>query len=119
QGTTEPGSSGSPLMLTATQQIIGQLWGGGASCSDLFAPDFYGRFDKTFPNVEALLTAVNTAAVASITLSASESSGAALINVTLTSNAPPGGYTLVADLTPQSANPGLDYTGSNIAFSIP
>lgn len=48
QGTTEPGSSGSPLMLTATQQIIGQLWGGGASCSTPDDPDYFGRFDITY-----------------------------------------------------------------------
>lgn len=50
-GTTEPGSSGSPIMLTATQQIIGQLWGGSASCSLPDAPDYYGRFDVTLPIV--------------------------------------------------------------------
>ncbi|MGC8738101.1 MAG: trypsin-like peptidase domain-containing protein [Candidatus Hydrogenedens sp.] len=48
QGTTEPGSSGSPLMLTSTQQIIGQLWGGGASCSTPDEPDYFGRFDVTY-----------------------------------------------------------------------
>ena len=40
--TTEPGSSGSPL-FDQNHRIIGQLWGGGASCSDLSAPDYYGR----------------------------------------------------------------------------
>ncbi len=48
EGTTEPGSSGSPLMLTATRQIIGQLWGGGASCSTPDEPDYFGRFDVTY-----------------------------------------------------------------------
>src|SRR5690606_38508682 len=51
-GTTEPGSSGSPLFLAGTAQIIGQLWGGGASCAALLAPDYYGRFDVTFPGVK-------------------------------------------------------------------
>jgi hypothetical protein len=54
-GTTEGGSSGSPLLITETQQIIGQLWGGGASCSMLSAPDYYGRFDVTFPIVRSYL----------------------------------------------------------------
>lgn len=40
--TTEGGSSGSPL-FDQNQRIIGQLWGGGASCSNLTAPDYYGR----------------------------------------------------------------------------
>ncbi len=53
-GTTEGGSSGSPL-FNASNQIIGQLWGGGASCSFPACPDYYGRFDKTFPAVVAYL----------------------------------------------------------------
>lgn len=48
QGTTEPGSSGSPLILTNTKQIIGQLWGGGASCNTPTEPDYFGRFDVTY-----------------------------------------------------------------------
>ncbi len=49
EGTTEPGSSGSPLLLGDTQQVIGQLFGGFASCSQPLAPDAYGRFDVAFP----------------------------------------------------------------------
>lgn len=40
--TTEGGSSGSPL-FDQNKRIIGQLWGGGASCQNLSAPDYYGR----------------------------------------------------------------------------
>lgn len=40
--TTEGGSSGSPL-FDQDQRIIGQLWGGQASCSNLSASDYYGR----------------------------------------------------------------------------
>jgi hypothetical protein len=40
--TTEGGSSGSPL-FDQDKRIIGQLWGGGASCGNLSAPDYYGR----------------------------------------------------------------------------
>ncbi|MFN5440871.1 MAG: trypsin-like serine peptidase [Flavobacteriia bacterium] len=36
--TTEGGSSGSPL-FDQNHRIIGQLWGGGASCQNLSAPD--------------------------------------------------------------------------------
>jgi len=40
--TTEGGSSGSPL-FDQNHRIIGQLWGGGASCQNLTASDYYGR----------------------------------------------------------------------------
>lgn len=40
--TTEGGSSGSPL-FDQDKRIIGQLWGGGASCSNLSSFDYYGR----------------------------------------------------------------------------
>ena len=40
--TTEGGSSGSPL-FDQNGRIIGQLWGGGASCFSLSSPDFYGK----------------------------------------------------------------------------
>lgn len=42
-GTTEPGSSGSPL-FDQNHRVIGQLFGGTASCSSLTS-DNYGRFD--------------------------------------------------------------------------
>jgi lysyl endopeptidase len=45
--TTEGGSSGSPL-FDQNKRIIGQLWGGGASCSNLSAPDYYGRLHNSW-----------------------------------------------------------------------
>lgn len=45
--TTEGGSSGSPL-FDQNGRIIGQLWGGGASCSNLTSPDFYGRVHNSW-----------------------------------------------------------------------
>lgn len=47
QGVTEPGSSGGGLW-DANHQIVGQLSGGGSSCSAPTAPDYYGRFDLAF-----------------------------------------------------------------------
>ncbi|MCB0539904.1 MAG: T9SS type A sorting domain-containing protein, partial [Bacteroidetes bacterium] len=46
EGTTEGGSSGSPLFNDAGL-IIGQLYGGSASCSNI-SEDFYGRFDVSW-----------------------------------------------------------------------
>ena len=46
KGTTEPGSSGSPL-FDLNHRVIGQLHGGGAACgNDL--PDYYGRFNTSW-----------------------------------------------------------------------
>ncbi len=46
QGTTEGGSSGSALFRDG--RVVGNLYGGGASCQAPNASDFYGRFDKVF-----------------------------------------------------------------------
>ncbi|MDQ3192155.1 MAG: trypsin-like peptidase domain-containing protein [Bacteroidota bacterium] len=45
-GTTEPGSSGSPL-FDNNNRLIGQLYGGSASCSSI-TDDAYGRFDVSW-----------------------------------------------------------------------
>lgn len=47
-GVTEPGSSGSPLMLASTQRLIGQLYGGSSACSAPLDSDYYGRFDVSY-----------------------------------------------------------------------
>lgn len=46
-GTTEPGSSGSPLFDSLTHRIVGQLYGGTASC-DSWTSDFYGKFSVSW-----------------------------------------------------------------------
>ncbi len=45
-GTTEPGSSGSPL-FNQDGRVIGQLHGGGAACGNDFS-DWYGRFSRSW-----------------------------------------------------------------------
>jgi hypothetical protein len=62
-GTTEPGSSGSPLMIEATQQIIGQLWGGPGSCTTSTNLDYYGRFDVGYPLIAAYLNPVTVQSI--------------------------------------------------------
>ncbi len=52
-GTTEPGSSGSALW-NQDHRIIGQLFGGEASCSNN-VNDYYGRFSLTYPQIEQWL----------------------------------------------------------------
>ena len=47
QGTTEGGSSGSGL-LNQNKRIIGVLSGGGASCENPTAPDYFGRLAKAW-----------------------------------------------------------------------
>ena len=46
-GTTEPGSSGSPLFDGLTHRIVGQLYGGVASCSN-FGYDTYGKVSSSW-----------------------------------------------------------------------
>jgi subtilisin-like proprotein convertase family protein len=46
QGTTEPGSSGSPV-FNVDHQVIGQLHGGYASCTSQTS-DWYGKFSVSF-----------------------------------------------------------------------
>lgn len=52
-GTTEPGSSGSAIW-NQDHRIIGQLFGGQASCANS-VNDFYGRFNLTYPQMEQWL----------------------------------------------------------------
>ena len=47
-GTTEPGSSGSGLW-NEKGLVVGQLYGGDASCNNMQFSDFYGRFDLSYP----------------------------------------------------------------------
>ncbi|WP_027395942.1 T9SS type A sorting domain-containing protein [Aquimarina latercula] len=60
-GTTEPGSSGSPL-FDQNKRIVGQLHGGGAACGNN-EPDYYGRFDLSFPNLKQWLAPGNNSKV--------------------------------------------------------
>jgi PKD repeat protein len=47
QGTTEPGSSGSGLW-NQDSRIVGQLWGGSASCTNPGGSDYFGRFSVSW-----------------------------------------------------------------------
>lgn len=112
QGTTEPGSSGSPMMLTSTQQIIGQLWGGYASCSALGDSDFYGRFDKTYPVIADYIGGPPAVAFAQTQYTGTEGGSAVSIAFELPVAAPAGGATLTYTLSPQTAQPGNDYVAA-------
>ncbi|OAD03953.1 hypothetical protein MUCCIDRAFT_81909 [Mucor lusitanicus CBS 277.49] len=49
RGTTEPGSSGSPL-FDASHRVVGQLHGGRSSCRNLRGQDVYGSFNTSWRN---------------------------------------------------------------------
>lgn len=67
-GTTEPGSSGSPL-FSADHKVIGQLHGGYASCSSQTS-DWYGKFSVSWAaGLEAHLDAAGTGNLTVNTLS--------------------------------------------------
>ncbi len=48
KSSTEGGSSGSPLLLNSTKQIVGQLFRGDASCSNMRGIDEYGKFSASW-----------------------------------------------------------------------
>jgi subtilisin-like proprotein convertase family protein len=67
-GTTEPGSSGSPL-FSADHKVIGQLHGGYASCSSQTS-DWYGKFSVSWvAGLEAHLDSAGTGNLTVDTLS--------------------------------------------------
>lgn len=60
EGVTEPGSSGCGLLVgnpATGPLIIGQLFGGWSSCTSPAEPDYYGRFDKSYPLLAPWLSA--------------------------------------------------------------
>jgi subtilisin-like proprotein convertase family protein len=57
-GTTEPGSSGSPL-YNQNHQIVGQLHGGSASCTSI-TNDFYGRLSVSWNGGGTAATSLKT-----------------------------------------------------------
>jgi hypothetical protein len=68
KGTTEPGSSGSPL-FNDNHRVIGQLHGGGAACGNDLS-DYYGRFHTTYKeaNLKKWLDSANIGALTTDTL---------------------------------------------------
>ena len=59
EGTTEPGSSGSPLFDMTDQRIIGQLHGGGAACNGTGnngSPDYYGKISHSWDQNSTVIT---------------------------------------------------------------
>ncbi len=53
-GSVEPGSSGSPL-FNSSFQVVGQLYGGWASCTNSVDPSWYGSFDLSYPFLKPYL----------------------------------------------------------------
>ncbi|GAN11192.1 lysyl endopeptidase [Mucor ambiguus] len=61
RGTTEPGSSGSPL-FDANHRVVGQLHGGRSSCRNIRGQDVYGSFNTSWRSgLEAFLDPKNQA----------------------------------------------------------
>ena len=46
QGSTQGGSSGSPLIDAATKRVVGVLTGGVSSCNNRGSPDYFGRISR-------------------------------------------------------------------------
>jgi hypothetical protein len=80
-GTTEPGSSGSPL-FDQDHHVVGQLHGGYAACGNDLS-DWYGRLSVSWQNISQYLDPTSTGAVTldtyapfAITMTVAPSSGA-------------------------------------------
>ena len=115
-GTTEGGSSGSPMLLADTGQLVGQLYGGYASCIAPQCPDYYGRFSVSFPLVSDYLHPFTDEPVADFgaaKFSMTEDDGLATITVAL-SHAPGTGTASVAYATSDgTARAGTDYVAKS------
>ncbi|HUJ00928.1 MAG TPA: hypothetical protein VLY46_11865, partial [Usitatibacter sp.] len=67
-GTTEDGSSGSPILTLGqfsgeSQYLVrGGLWGGAASCSNRSGEDIFSRFDLAYPSLASYLAPANAPA---------------------------------------------------------
>jgi hypothetical protein len=115
-GVTEGGSSGSPLFNTATQKVIGQLWGGPSSCSPTSTKlDYYGRFDVSFPLMSAyLFVAPPTVAFSVASMSVNEDQGSVSVNVQLSEAPGTGGSAQVAYTTQDgTAQAGTHFTATS------
>lgn len=66
KGTTEPGSSGSPL-FNADHRVVGQLHGGSAACGN-DRPDYYGRFHISWPSLKDHLDSAKTGSLTTDTI---------------------------------------------------
>ncbi|MCX8064675.1 MAG: hypothetical protein N3G21_05825 [Candidatus Hydrogenedentes bacterium] len=117
QGTTEPGSSGSPLLLTNTKQIIGQLWGGGASCNTPTEPDYFGRFDVTYRLAKDFLEppAVKFAETSFVI---EEQNYTKNVMLTLSSPARSNSGEVTLKVETENASSGIDYTLSSTTVNF-
>jgi hypothetical protein len=74
-GITEPGSSGAALFTQTGHYVIGQLYGGGTSCSNATTgSDYFGRFDVAYKAALSKFLAPSASPSASLTVPASSGS---------------------------------------------
>ncbi len=109
-GVTEPGSSGSPMFIAATQEVIGQLWGGDSACATPTAPDFYGRLDVSYPSISAWLSpGPATLGFSAGAYAVSEGQAQAAVVVQL-SGPSAGGVTVQYETAAGTATANVDFT---------
>jgi hypothetical protein len=110
-GTTEPGSSGSPL-FDQNHRIVGQLHGGDASCSYNYN-DFYGKFSLSWTgngtNATRLSNWLDPASTGATTLDGLDGSTTPVVTVT----APNGGETWVEGSTVT-----ITWTSANVTGNV-
>jgi len=101
-GTTEPGSSGSPL-FDQNHRVVGQLHGGYASCSSQTS-DWYGRLSTSFSAISQYLDPTN--------------SGVMAIDTFDPSATPIGMFVTPGDALVASGNAGGPFTPSSIIYTL-
>ncbi len=117
-GTTEGGSSGSGLYLPATQQLIGALWGGTASCTLPFDPDWYGRLDVTLDLAPGIFDAPPLqVGFVQASFSVGEDEGSTVVDIEAT-NAPADDLTVAYALVGESATAGEDFVAPSGTVQI-
>ncbi len=112
-GTTEPGSSGSPLFSAATQQLIGQLWGGTASCYLPDAPDYYGRFAVTYGVVAQYIDPFHYIGLTETQISVAESETLLTLTVSISTAPGAGGASVGYTVSSGTATAGEDFEAAS------
>ncbi len=115
-GTTEPGSSGSPL-FDQNHHVVGQLHGGYASCTSATS-DWYGRMSKSFPYIAQYLDPSSSGAMAIDTLDPNAVGLKVTPNNSLVAAGPAGGPFTPSSIIYYLENQGSSSLNFNVSSDV-